>query len=137
MTGGRLAHKDGSRVIEGLDTHWALTFGSDPTDPRHTWLDAEAPVGGMLLLWGSLFGDYSKLESLARVRLESGPPASGWSGSARVILDEATEFHGSLHARPAEPLTYEASFRASGLPRGTEIKNVRPTTTVVTVGWRK
>ncbi len=114
LTGNSLAHEDGTRVIEGLDMRWKLSFGNDAHD-RSAWLDANVPVGGFLVLWGQLFGDYSTFDGRLNLHVEKGGSDSGWRGTARLALDDTTELHAALRAAPAEPLAYEVGLNVANL----------------------
>ncbi|HEX6852471.1 MAG TPA: hypothetical protein VF139_13825 [Candidatus Polarisedimenticolaceae bacterium] len=78
IVGSGFASDDGGRVLEGLDTRWALAGSGSGSAVRAT---ATAEVGGFQALWGSFFADYSGLPST--LAADAAVDGAAWTGSLR------------------------------------------------------
>jgi hypothetical protein len=118
VSGSGFAHRDGSRVVEGADTDWKISLsGGGPG--RSLSIDAATPVGGFLLLWGRVFGDYSDHSGRLELHYENGSPVAdrGWSATGRLTVDGGSEVRATLRSSPGRPPEYEAEVAVPDLER--------------------
>ena len=117
LEGGGFSSDDGTRVMQGPDGSWELTArGAGEGGPIRG--RATLDLGGLLLLWGTVFGDYSELGSRIGVEAEATrSPEAGWSWN----LDLATTFSegprivAGLLSESGGPLAFSLSLAVDDL----------------------
>lgn len=126
-TKSSFSSEDGSQVIQGLDTQWALALSGD-LERAPLVLRAAADVGGFELLWGGLYvagrALTSKLEVTGEIKsigvseavLDRAKTAP-WSiaGSAAWSFPEGPRLQASIESIPDRPLGYHIVFDAPDL----------------------
>jgi hypothetical protein len=117
MTGSSMTHEDGSKVVEGAESTWRLEFAAP--DASTLRLEAAGAVDGFVLLWGRVFGDYAERGADVAFSLDTAPPDPelDWRLAADVALKDGTLLHGSLAAKPAQPLVYSTRVEIPDLAR--------------------
>jgi len=87
---------DGARVLEGAETHWKLHASRLPDGA----IDGEATgdLIGPVLLWGTLFGDFSSLSSEVRIRARR--RGARWESSLVWNLPQEVRIDAHLDVEP-------------------------------------
>ncbi len=109
-----LSGRDGGRVLQGLDPTWQLTGRGAPGQPVR--LAADAELGGFLVLWGALFGDYSEFVGSVSVEATTDDDRR-WSGKADLSVGETLSARAALTDRGDDTLGYELRLEAARLDR--------------------
>ena len=86
--------EDGSRVVQGASGDFGFGFAAAPGSATHGGLTGS--VTGPVLLWGTLFGDYSTIDS--RVELTVNEVARGWQATLDWSLPRDVELVARVHS---------------------------------------
>jgi len=106
-----LSSEDGSRVLQVADTTCAVAIESGSPGAGLT-LDVSAPLEGFLMLWGTMFGDWSdrpgRLDLHAEQPAQPGPGAGlhRWDARARLELDQGPRVVADLAATGEDTVEY-------------------------------
>jgi hypothetical protein len=108
LNGVGFGSRDGARVVEGAEAHWNVALSS----PRGGSIEGEATatLTGPVVLWGTLFGDYSQL--ISEVRIHARRDGGRWESTADWDLPHGVAVGARLSAAPGPglaPVNYAVS----------------------------
>lgn len=109
------ASEDGARVLQGLDSQWALRGEGSGGAWR---AEGDGELGGFQLLWGTVFADYSALRSRAVVSAHGGVPGEPpWNVEMKTEIPDGPSLDVALHPGDPGALLWSSSLEIGDLAR--------------------
>jgi hypothetical protein len=114
--------EDGARVVQGPDSEWEISLARG-LPGESTTVEAHGRLGGALLLWGAVFGDFGAVTSDMKLTAQLGDGA--WTSELEWALPEGVRVVGRLDS---------GADRPRGGPESAETKSPGPSGSDLTYG---